>query len=357
MLHKIKPGAERELRKVMAFQREVLAFACDPSIHTQCDSNNRTRLDKTEILARFPQTGKWLWSHSSLHDPIIKLNKVVRANPALAQQILDAYDNDASFDQRTTDPQFRFQCCGLPNPISEEFVRLMQTFYMLLGRDGGFSVEIAGAAGINRTGVVRRFWTGNGELNVCPACDGPRPRRSGQRDRSQCDHFFPESKHAALSIHPLNLVPVCGECNYDKLHRDANDYALLSEMFAPYIREAFGPLTVEVYSGKGALLELTLKDGGDTNTPRLRALNHVTQLTEVWTDRLRNRVSGSIVDNLSQQKALIARLNGDRDELLFQITAHRTGARNKRGKEQDAILKEAYFAFLEATPSARSAIP
>lgn len=348
MLHKIKPGAERELRNVMAFQREVLALACDPNIHLP--------LEKTEILARFPQTGQWLWTHTSLHGPITELNQVVRSDPTLAPTILAAFDNDVSFDQHTDDPGFGFQCCHLSDPAGAKFAVLMRTFYELLCRNAGFSADIAGWSGISRTAVLRSFWTANADLNVCPACDGPRPRRKRRRVHTQYDHFFPKSKHAALSVHPLNLVPVCGDCNYDKLEKDASDHALLSEMFLPYVREAFGPLTVEVCCGKDRLLRISLHDSGQVDTTRLQALDAVLDVKSLWTDVLRTRVSKSIVDTLKDHRKLLARHNHDPDVLLSGLGVLREGVRARRGKEQDAILKEAYFAFLEADPSALAAI-
>jgi hypothetical protein len=40
---------------------------------------------------------------------------------------------------------------------------------------------------------------------TCPMC--------GQRDVTTLDHHLPKKKFSALTIAPLNLIPMCGECN------------------------------------------------------------------------------------------------------------------------------------------------
>jgi hypothetical protein len=46
--------------------------------------------------------------------------------------------------------------------------------------------------------------------NICPLC--------GQRVVSTLDHYLPQSKHPALAITPVNLIPSCAECNKVKLN-------------------------------------------------------------------------------------------------------------------------------------------
>lgn len=42
----------------------------------------------------------------------------------------------------------------------------------------------------------------------CPLC--------GHRDVSTLDHYLPKAQFISLSVTPSNLVPACGECNFDK---------------------------------------------------------------------------------------------------------------------------------------------
>ncbi|GAB2947713.1 HNH endonuclease [Aquaspirillum soli] len=43
---------------------------------------------------------------------------------------------------------------------------------------------------------------------TCPMC--------GQRDVSTLDHYLPKAKNPSLAVTPINLVPVCHECNHTK---------------------------------------------------------------------------------------------------------------------------------------------
>jgi hypothetical protein len=44
---------------------------------------------------------------------------------------------------------------------------------------------------------------------LCPLC--------GQREASTLDHYLPQSRHPALTVSPINLVPACSDCNKAKL--------------------------------------------------------------------------------------------------------------------------------------------
>lgn len=46
------------------------------------------------------------------------------------------------------------------------------------------------------------------ENGTCPMC--------GQRDVSTLDHYLPKAKNPSLAVTPINLVPVCKECNHTK---------------------------------------------------------------------------------------------------------------------------------------------
>lgn len=50
--------------------------------------------------------------------------------------------------------------------------------------------------------------------DICPFC--------GQRVVKTLDHYLPKTKHPALAITPLNLVPSCSDCNKLKLDREAS---------------------------------------------------------------------------------------------------------------------------------------
>jgi len=337
MLHLVKPSAEAELRSVLAFQRKVLAFACQPMLTAP--------LKLVQINAFFGEQGNWFWRHTSLHGPVEELNAALKADPGLASVIMTSFDNDVDFDIHVNDPVFAFACCRLPAPILKLVNALLVVFYDLLGRNEGFSAEITESGPLTRDYVVQGFWNLNTRLRVCPACDGPRPDKTNGKVHSQCDHHFPKSKHAALSIHPFNLIPTCTDCNVIfKKENDANDKAHLSEMFLPYMREAFGPLVIEAFRDAQGQLTVRLRDGAGANTPRIQSLNHVLQLQDRWTDRLRTRVSSSIVNSLRHQISSARRRGHPVDDFQEDLDTQRQGARASRGTQPDSILMEAYLA-------------
>lgn len=55
------------------------------------------------------------------------------------------------------------------------------------------------------------------ENGTCPMC--------GQRDASTLDHYLPKAKNPSLAVTPINLVPVCKECNHTKweYHPETSD--------------------------------------------------------------------------------------------------------------------------------------
>lgn len=48
------------------------------------------------------------------------------------------------------------------------------------------------------------------------------------------DHFLPESKYHALSVNPMNLVPVCNHCNNNKKAYEPNSIDPKSVLIHPY---------------------------------------------------------------------------------------------------------------------------
>ena len=346
MLHPIKPAAEVELRNIIAFQRKVLEFACLPTLN----------FDHDQVDAFFGIQSNWFWAHTSLHSLVKNLGARIDSinDPNLGSLILAAFDNDVGFDKRIDDPTFAFACCQLNIHVKALVSALLKAFYDLL--EGGYSQEITGIGKIDRDDVVQGFWSVNHELKVCPYCDGLRPDKTDGKVRAHCDHHFPKSKHPALSVHPRNLVPSCLDCNTTfKGDKDATDKAHISELFLPYAdgHVAFGPLKISAFRDAG---ELTVRfdDNGSPRTSRIESLNHLLKLQDRWIDRLKNRVSGSIVNSLRNQYRSANRRNEKDADILENLGYQKDGCFESRGKEHDSILKETYFDFLINDSSERN---
>lgn len=356
MLHKLNLPNDTELRNVMAFQRDVLRFACDPTINRPAD----TTFDKAEVEGQFVARWPTFWQsiyHGKLTafgTAIKNLNDFVRDNNALASDILNAYDNDIQFDTRFNDSTFSFQFPLLPTNVRDDLKTILVQFYTWFSGDGGFSASVTQVSGFQRRQLVERFVSANGSINVCPACDGPRADRDESRVHASVDHYFPKGKHAPLSIHPLNLIPTCKYCNETfKGENDPTDMAIVAEMFLPYLREPFGPVNVFVRRDAIMQFEVELNDAGQTATRRLESLEHVYALKRRWPPRVFERVIPHIQESMRslgkwlQRHNVLPPIDQDvRDTLRDQ----RDDFRSNRGAIHDSILFEAYAEFVLTDP-------
>ena len=65
-----------------------------------------------------------------------------------------------------------------------------------------------------RQDFVREFEKRNPGLFICAVCDGAAySTKTAKRIYTSVDHFFPRSIYPHLSCHPLNLIPICSNCN------------------------------------------------------------------------------------------------------------------------------------------------
>lgn len=318
MLHPIKPALETELLAVLGFER-------------------------LQVDGHFGASADWVWTHTSLCAPVAALSAVVRGHPQHLQQVLAAFDHDVAFDQHLDDHGFQFAVRGLPTVLLSPLRALLVLFYELLSADGGFSAAITGSKAVSRDALVQAFWSGNPDLKVCPACDGRKPDSISGRVYGHCDHHFPKGVHPALSVHPLNLVPICSECNSSfKLQRDAVDKSCLAEMFLPYKRPAFGPARAVVSRSASGAIGISIEDEPGAPTARVLALDYVYRLLGRWHDRLDGHTKESIQNNLRRQLEKWQPLSGHvPDHFLCQ----RDWFRKDRGRIPDSILSEAYCEF------------
>jgi len=59
------------------------------------------------------------------------------------------------------------------------------------------------------TKAIRDSIKNAARINLCPYC--------GVGSVAQLDHYLPKTKFAGTAVHPANLVPACGDCNFAKL--------------------------------------------------------------------------------------------------------------------------------------------
>lgn len=343
MLHEIKPVLVTELRAVLAFERSVLEFACRRDLIIIGSVKGNPRFKRAQLDGHFGARAQWVWSHTSLCAPAAALHAAVKGNAQYRQQVLTAFEHDVDFDQHLDDRGFRFEVTQLPRLLREPLKALLVLFYDLLSAEGGFPVLITGTQAVSRETLVQAFWSGNADLKVCPACDGKRPDSIDGRVYGHCDHHFPKGVHPALSVHPLNLVPICPECNSSfKLERDAGEKACLAEQFLPYHRPVFGPAKAVVRRSAGGVIDVEIEDEPGAPPTRREALDHVYRLRGRWRDRLDGYVKDSILNNLRRQ---LTKRHPGPGGVSEEFRDQRDWFHDDRRKKPDAILSEAYCDF------------
>ena len=164
---------------------------------------------------------------------------------------------------------------------------LMEWFYDRLSKEGFVSRLHRRANAITRDEFVSEFYNMNSNLNVCPACDGKPPGRIGRKSLSELDHFLPKSDYPFLSIHPLNLVPICMECNDlrvkgDQDPIDNHNNAPMANGFFPYTNAALNSLVVFVSRRQAGQHEITLSEAKIKVSRRVNSLNRLYRLDARW---------------------------------------------------------------------------
>lgn len=374
MLHKINlPNCEEQFKKIFAFQRQVLAFACDPKTSLSAEG----AIVENEIYSNFSgDLGVWLWKklrvkkddiweQSDLQKGLVKLIKAAQANRTISLVVLDAFDHDIQFCNYFNQPTFEFWYKTRLNvPIQEALKDLMEVFYTKLLEDGFPEAVLGKAESFKRVDFVSEFWRVNDDIEVCPACDSPRPARvkrltgKGRNQKEQTkiygnlDHFFPKRKYPFLSVHYANLVPICLECNQsfkkDKDPVDINNNSQpLVDTFIPYFNPAIDSVEIHVTRNKEGvhLPSITEKDG--TSSRRIKNLNRVFDLEARWRDNLR-QVIGTILGELYVVGRRGRRTSGEFNEqevkdILEDMLAEPRNS--QKGKIHYGILRSSYLSF------------
>ena len=88
-------------------------------------------------------------------------------------------------------------------------------------------------------------------IKVCPVCGCSIP--------TTIDHYFPKSEHPLFSVTPVNLVPMCFDCNKNKDTKDPNEKAF------PVFNAYYDDIDISNY----LIMDFSFLDDG-TFVPRFR---------------------------------------------------------------------------------------
>ena len=355
MLHQVnEPGCISQLERIVDFQREVFAAACN--------GNYQLQLQESDIKTLFGNDkGEWFWQKlykqnqdkSNLHIAMENLITHYQQNPQEGIDALNAFDNDIQFNNHLNDPSFRFQFLTLSQSNQNRIKPFMVAFYEdLLSSSGGFPETIQGSIQkLNRDNFIESFWQNNPMLEVCPACDREKSDKVDNKIYDDADHFLPKAKYPFLSVHPYNLFPVCIYCNRSfkgkkDMVNDHND-APLPNIFHPYLKPAITSLNLKItrdQQGVSTIEEFT--DTSSMPSRRMASLNRVFRLNERWGDKLEAQ-KRNIIDNIIDERANLRRrkhfhlLNDS--ELRELLDGAKNDAVRRWGKKPGLIIQHGYL--------------
>ena len=360
MLHRITlPDAACQAicAHILSFERHVLAFAC----------NATTTLPLTEaaIKAELGPAGDWFWQQlhvqrgqnrgakNNLHRALEAFIKFVQATPACSQTIIEAFDHDIKFPDYIDDPSFQFSCRTVLDEATRSALKpLLVAFYEDL-MYAGFPECVHGRSEkFDRDAFMRRFWLANPDLNVCPACDDQRPDSIGTKNYSHADHYLPKADYSFLSVHPANLVPVCGDCNslFKGTHDpvDKAEDAPLVNIFLPYHRAALDFVTVQAGRETGPL-QFTVLDNDGSRSRRVENLVETYKLEKRWQSRSRY-VTDSVRETLSGQRRIMLRFGQalERADFGLELEQMAEDKRIRIRKCANYVLHASYLQFAAA---------
>ena len=348
MLYRLNSCTQTELRNIMAFQRQVLEFACDINIANP--------ITKNDIDTKFGNNADWLWdkfhdennNKNNIYGNIGNLNVIVKTTPVLATQILNVYDHDCLFDRHINNGAYIFQFSTLPVAVKGSLKPLLIEFYLILSK-ASFPATVSKSVRYRRRDFVKDFWKKNPQINVCPACDGMKPDEVNENVSSDADHYLPKSEYPCISVHPLNLVPTCIQCNrIYKLSEDPIETPLVApllEICLPYFREGFGPMVVDISRNATGDWNVSFSENAVANTTKINSINRVYKLQKRWTGRMKT-IPGEIYEHISSSRNLWKRYKFQRIDIENSLKAQKDNYSKKRGQAPNYIL---YYSYLEYT--------
>lgn len=299
MLHRINfPATCRPCFEwIVTLQHRLLTALCQDSIE------NPLAIDEVWLinaLGDFTVDQDWFrrfcnWQHED--QTLLERARSIADFPLeIKIRLLADFENDHTFETLFgPEAEGAHDLVGLAplqalDPQAAEVVRrFFESFYNpALYR--GYKISIEGQlTAFDRKKFVQGFANANPDVCVCSMCDG-------DLGNAKVDHFFPKAAYPYLSCHPLNLVPICDDCNgpggkheTPPLSSDAISHQT-DDWFHPYLRSAHGTYTVSFERQReGTTPILTSED--EQAQARLENMSDLLKLGERWRRALSLRAS------------------------------------------------------------------
>lgn len=297
MLHKINlPHSWKQLQWILALQHRLLVKLCDPTMTPE-------QVTAVWVANRFPKLpAEWVASFCNRTferiSLLARMKTIAGFDAGTKARLLADFEHDVNFREAIANSHYSFhfhslQCiadAGQRQDVRTFFESFYtaQFYFAANSRQSGYYIphRRSECTRYHQTQFVTDFNAGQ-TIRVCAFCDGA---LSGV----QVDHFYPKSNQPFLSCHPLNLTPICGECNKAKLQREPTDNAQNSDnVFVhwghPYLRPLAGAYTIE-FVRDAQPLRPEIRTHDDETYIRLENLESLIGLKPRWQKALEHRV-------------------------------------------------------------------
>lgn len=182
---------------------------------TELINAGQTILDLLEVIADDTSGDLAIvlkdWPHPT--DPPKKgMEAVLALTPTERRELLEVVRHDVSFQLSIGEEDFRFEFPELPAKVQKAGKELLGSLYKSVFYKKG--IRIADSSLVNRKRWEEDFEAANNELELCPACLlSIWEQRVDDVATMDLDHFLPKALYPQLSVHGLNFVPLCKDCN------------------------------------------------------------------------------------------------------------------------------------------------
>lgn len=252
MIHEVKLPRETKqyLGQIVRVQMELLRSAAalpGPFTREQLRQQLATQLPKQ----RADQLTSWLYGRTVPRDALERF--AAHSNPTEKTELVERTRRDVVrlfWGRRQESLECPFPAATRANPASSHLKDahdFLVYFYECL--DSGLLVEFFRANTCNfqkygREQFFAAYERDNLGQYVCAICDEHRYMTVFRgKYSSDIEHYFPKAIYPHLSVHPYNLVPICGPCNTvhldkDPLLKQGGNRRTLGEIYLPYRAES-----------------------------------------------------------------------------------------------------------------------
>jgi len=346
MLHLIRlPTYNQDLERILQFQQQFIVFLC--SIKTPCypKETDFEPAFKSEVAQWFY---KWLQkkhkNNPSYYQLLCQLLDHISKHPNLRTEIIEAFEHDIDFTNHVADRMFSFSFRKLDSDTQRLLKLLLVPFYDDLLYTG-FNAAIAS---FDRKQFLKIFWNINGQLKVCPACDGAGIDINSNDIRCHIDHFFPKARYPFLAVYAKNLVPICANCNSSYkgekdplVHTYANP---LIHTFHPFEKPALGEIKIIIERGPKGEKSVHIEEKNGGKSKRIERLNHLFALETRWQGRLNAEID-KVVSKIKNYARRHGQDHASKREIVTTVLRDLEDDADLLGIEHSYVLRHSYVLY------------